>query len=111
MKYTEYVFQNQSLNDLKTEALFEIATERAKGSELIKFMLTSSDEVALLKQKNGMMRFMKTLKDKGIVQFYAFSEAFDENSTEAMFLSNKYPEVFSKVPTEESGGFFVFVRI
>lgn len=111
MKYTEYIFQNQSLDDLKTEALFEIATERAKGSELIKFMLTEPDESALLKQKNGMKRFMKSLKEKGILQFYAFSEAFDENSTEAMFLRNKYPEIFSEAPAEESGGFFVFVRI
>ena len=111
MKYTEYVFLDSIIDNIKTEALFEIATERARGTELIRFTLNSKDAESRVRLKNAMIRFMKSLKTKGTIQFYAFAEAFSENSTEAMFLKNKYPDIFKDTPCDGEGAFFVFVRI
>ena len=111
MKYTEYVFKNSDFFSIKTEALFEIATRRVQEFELIRFSLFSQEKATVLKRKNAMKRFLKGLKENGTIQFFAFCEAFEENSTEAKYLQNKYPDIFLDTPTETELCFFVYVRI
>lgn len=111
MKYTKKILRSKTLQTIKNEFLFEIASERFSGTELIRFELENAPEGgAMEKLSLAITRFMRSLKLKGLVQVYATQGSFKINNTEAKYLINKFPEVFSEEGSTESEGYFIYVK-
>ena len=112
MKYKVIELKNYVPAAAKTEIMFEIASERASGTELVRFNIKRiDDERAYRRAVSAFLRLIKQMKERGAVQFFATPESFSELSTEARFLLNKYPDLFADIPTEDESGTFVYVRV
>lgn len=114
MKYREIEVRATSREGISTELMYEIATCRADGSELIKFIFRKSNEQESdLTRRNvaSAIKLFKLMKQKGQVQFIATSSSFDNSETEAVFLLNKYPDIFENAPKESEGEVFIFVKL
>lgn len=92
-----------------TEMLFEIASARADGAELLRVDLDSRDENST-KLMQFLIRKLKAMKQKGQVQFFASADSFEKSSTEAVFLLNKYPTHFEGISTDKSEN-YIYVKL
>ena len=72
---------------------FEIATSRCEGVRLLRVDITGDlKDKELSKFNSSLIKALKKLKQKGIIQLFAFPESFERHTTEAVFLLNKYSE-------------------
>ena len=112
MKYKEIFVRSETLAQLKNELLFEIASQRASGVELIRFnVYNKGDATLFLKIINWTKKQMRSFKNRGIIQFFATAESFLGNDTESKYLINKYPELFESIPQGEENSFFVYIKL
>ncbi|MBQ8303156.1 MAG: hypothetical protein IJX97_06440 [Clostridia bacterium] len=114
MNYVEIDIKSIDFASLETEIMYEIATARVDGAELLRFNLPlSSVEKKQLPIKKYLQRTYKILKElklKGMIQFFATSHEFRYSLTEAVFLINKYPELVSlKISTDDES--YIFVKL
>lgn len=111
MKYALKTMRSKTLPTLKNEFLFEIASERVSGTELIRFELEHEPEgEAMDKLAFAIARFMRSLKLKGLIQLYATHYSFFSSSTEAKYLVNKHPEFFKDRSNIENTRYFIYVK-
>lgn len=105
--------RSDNLNSIKNEILFEIASGRVDSSELLRFELKKGEnEASFYRLTSGIKRFLKSVKEKGLILLSAYAESFEAGDTSASFLLNKYPEEMSSAPkTSEAGEFFFYVKI
>lgn len=91
-----------------TEIMFEVAAARADGCELVRFDIKPNDDSNYPTSRlyDGVIRVVKSLKQKKLIQFYATGESFSNATTEASFLINKYPDLI-----ETAGEYFVYVKV
>ncbi len=79
---------------LRTEILYFIASARAADRELlclnIKKMYDERTERARL---NAVVKILKTIKREGSVKLFVSRTDFQDRTTEAEYLENKYPEL------------------
>ena len=97
-----------------TEIMYEIATCRADGVELIRFNISLSnsfDNMEVRKILPNVIRTLKNMKQKRSIQFIATPESFENKSTESRFLSNKYPHLFESIPVVKEDESFIFVKL
>lgn len=94
MKYKEIDLIGKIQSELYTELLFNIVSERASGVELVKFSIPASAES--LKVISTVKRILKSLKNKGEIQFIADSESFATGSREGEFILNKYSDILGE---------------
>ena len=95
-----------------TEIMYEIAASRADGVDLIRLnMFTPEDAMECKRMVSSVVRLMKSLKQKGSIHFFATELDFKISSTEAIFLNNKYPTLFTDIPMNEDNSFFVYIKI
>ena len=92
-----------------TEIMFEIASARAEKIELLRFDLDDRVE-GYSKLLSFVIRKLKNMKQRGQIQFFALDDSFERNSTEAVFLLNKYPEYFENIQVNEPKG-YIYVKI
>ena len=92
-----------------TEIMFEIASARAEKIELLRLNLNERAE-GYSKLLSFVIRKLKYMKQKGQIQFFALADSFERNSTEAVFLLNKYPEYFENIQVNEPKG-YIYVKI
>lgn len=112
MSYKEINLQNYSAKEIKTEIMFEVVSERVSGTELLKINIRKADdERTYLRAVATVHRMLKQMKQRGAIQFFATPKSFSENSTEAKYLLNKYPEMLSNPQDESEAETFVYVRI
>ncbi len=111
MKYTEITLKSENNASLINEILFETASARASGTEVVRFNLYSEDGAALEKFSLHIKKNLRKIKQRGIIQFFATASSFSGNSTEAKFLQNKYPELFRELPSEEESLFFFYLKL
>ena len=109
MKYSEIKITSKTQSDLKTETLFNIASERASGNELLLFRIDDSDIAT--KMFAALIRILKSLKSSGGILLYADSTSFESSSREAEYLINKYPEFFSEESSNYTDKLCVLVRL
>ena len=101
MKIIELSCNNSA--ELDTEIRFNIAAERSKGEELVRFDI-KSDSDARLRLATKILRRMKS---EGAVQVFAPRDSFISEDTEASYIINKYGKALGELPEFE----FVFVKI
>ena len=87
-----------------TEIMFEVAGARADGIELLRINITDSTGKIL----SGVVKLLKEMKRKGLIQFYASAKSFSDNTTEANYLINKYSDV---IGTQNGGEDFLYIKI
>ena len=111
MKYALKILKSKTLPTLKNEYLFEIASERFSGTELIRFELeTEPTGEAMEKLAFNIARFMRSLKLKGLIKLFATHHSFFSSTTEAKYLVNKHPAFFSDMKNIENSRYFIYVK-
>ena len=114
MKYKVIELRGKEARDLTTEAMFEIASAKADGLELIRFnihLLTDGAENLAKKNLKPVIKTLKNMKSTGQIQFFATPESFKTSSTEAVFLINKYPTLFANIDDESETDTYIYIKI
>ena len=112
MYFKELTLKSNLPEQAHTEIMYEIATARAEGAELIRINV-SQENMNILPEKrlSAVIRLLKGMKQEGRIQFYATKESFEKSFTEAIFLQNKYPDVFLKAYAGNSEDLYVYIKI
>ena len=115
MYYREITIKEYNSEEIETELMFLTAVARVDGIELIRLnILCSEEERNATSSKNPSVKIsklLKTMKQKGSIQFFASAHSFATSSTEAVFLMNKYPDVFSEEIGKTSGEEFYYIKL
>ena len=83
----------QNRSELNTEMRFLFASAKVDGVELLKLDLPHNDiEKENARINSCVIKTLRSLKKEGIIEFYVNREGFLVNSTEAIFLQNKYSD-------------------
>lgn len=93
MNYTSFQIEYMPTDRLMTELRFDIASARALGSELVRIELAPEDAKVRARLRTSVLVRLRALKKEGVIQFCATDRDFKEESTEAVYLLNKYPEL------------------
>lgn len=113
MKYKELKLRAKTPDGASTEIMYEIATARADGFNLIRIDISYDENegsVEIKKIIHTLIKLLKSMKQNGNIHFFATPESFSLGSTEAVFLQNKYPEHFAdKVQNNE--GMFIYIKL
>ena len=84
--------------DAETETVFIIAVARADGASCVKFRFDEESERVV----PAVRKALRALKRRGSIQMLAGREDFDEMTTEAEFLLNKFPEIEGELALDAS---------
>ena len=93
MNLKKCVLEHMDLEYLMTELRFNIAAARAEKVELLMLELATEDERSRRRRYTSVLFRLRQLKREGTVQFFATEDDFADNTTEADYLLNKYPEL------------------
>lgn len=103
----QLVGQNRA--ELNTELRFLIASAKVDGVELLRLdPLTCEDEKENERIAGCIIKVLRTLKKESVIEFYVNREGFSANSTEAIFLLNKYGEYIDENTAQLSS---VYVKL
>ena len=81
MKCTKILIECEASQTLETSIMFNVATERVNGTELIAFdFLLPTDEKNEKKLINVAYRLLKKMKAERKIQFYATEQSLDRKS-------------------------------
>ena len=112
MYYKQIDVNCENIDNLSTELRYEIATAKVDGLQLLRINLCNNalEDSGYTKLIGGAIRLLKEMKREGRVQFIASKDSFEKNKTEAVFLINKYPELF---PLEQNtnGCEFIYIKL
>lgn len=99
--------------EISTEIMYEVASARAERKELLRINILNeeTDNVIPKKRLSSLLRTLKTMKADGRIQFFATKDSFDVLGTEAVFLQNKYPELFASLPQSGKEELFVYIKL
>ncbi len=110
MKYSTVVLRERNYTALITEIMFNIATERVDGAELIRLDIPKPKNSSDTKAYPAALRIVKSIKKKGIIQLFANDESFADATTESEYLLNKYSELLAE--EERSSDFdYIYVKL
>ena len=96
MKYIVINLQGTEPSEITTEIMFELAGAKIDGAELVRFNIENATEDSGKKRCSAMLKVLKSMKSAGKIQFFATPDSFAGEKTEAVFLVNKYPELFER---------------
>ncbi len=111
MKYKNYRLTSETGSSVSTELMFEIASARVSGIELIRFELPKNDEKRAGKLRAAVLRILRMMKGRGQIQFFATEDAFSSSTTEAQFLLNKYPELTEEFSAVDAEAHRIYVKL
>ena len=78
--------------DINNEIRFLVASARVDGKALVRFSFSEQNPE---KQKQSAIRVLRSLKREDAIEFFVLGEDLDADSTEAVFLINKYGDYVS----------------
>ena len=112
MIYEQFELRGRLPSEIETEILFEIASRRAGGAELLRIDIAGSDdEKADFRLVRAVLGLLKNMKMRSSIQFFAFPDNFESMQTEARFLINKYPELFEQSPELGDHVSYVYIKV
>ncbi len=112
MNCKSYYIEYMSPDALILELRFNIACARSLGFELVRLELSPSDPSVRGRFLTTVTRKLATMRRDGTIQFFATQKNFAEQSTEAVYLLNKCPELSSDPSLAEGAAErVVFIRI
>lgn len=112
MNYREINLRSLTQQGAATEIMYEIASARADGVDLMRInVFYEEDNIPEInKTFSSIIKLLKQMKQGGAIHFFATKDSFAHTSTEAIFLQNKYPELFSIQP-DIQGGAFIYIKL
>ena len=112
MNYKELELQGRTASALATEIMYEIASARVAGVSLLRLNITKGEDDKLFKRLiSTQKRTLRSMKERGSIQFFALPDNFAAFATEAKFLVNKFPDLFEPLPEEREDSTFAYVKI
>lgn len=112
MRYREIDLRSTAPEAVGTEIMYEVAACRADGVDLVRLNIREDEDSTDAKRLfSAVIRLLRNMKQKGAVQFFATRVDFLSSSTEAVFLQNKYPEIFSPMPSENDGSLYIYIKV
>ena len=93
MNCKSFSIEYMPVDRLMTEIRFDIASARSLGFEILRFEPVAEDVKTLDKLRASVVLRLRALKKEGVIQFFASEHDFKNDSTEAVYLLNKYPEL------------------
>ena len=93
--------------DAETETVFIIAVARAGGASCVKFVFT--DESGRVEP--AVRKALRSLKRRGSIQMLAGREDFENRTTEAEFLLNKFPGIEEADENENDLPVFLYAKL
>jgi len=101
MNIETYELTGKTTDLLTTEIMFFIASARAVKMDLVRLNIKKcfTDEREA-KRVGAIIKVLKSIKRRGIIQLFIFSNEMENHSTESEYLENKYPEL-SKISMAE----------
>ena len=90
--FQEHSITSQTQLSLNTEIRFLIASATVDKSTLISLKLDNCEDTDTERIRSCAIKVLRALKKEGLIQFFVVREGFDAESTEAVFLMNKYGE-------------------
>ncbi len=111
MDFKRMGLASSDAEDFITALKFEVATARCERVQILRVDLCESagDEEAG-KFFAYVSKVLRSMKQKGIIQFFASPESFRRHSTEAVFLLNKYPEYVDEGSLGEKEN-YLFIKL
>ena len=103
--FREITLRGDCIADLDTEVRFSIATARADGGSLIKFILPLANEGD--RAYACLIKVLRPLVRSGKIQFFVTDDDIKKRTTASEFLINKYGDAI--LNADESA--YVFVKI
>ncbi|MBO7195900.1 MAG: hypothetical protein J6V80_01045 [Clostridia bacterium] len=110
MKYKELSLRANTPEAAVTEIMYEIAASRADVIELIRLDI-SQEGRDVGKILSSAIKLLKNMKQRGSIQFFATEDSFKRSSTEAVFLQNKYPDMFIGNFSAPDGVKFIYIKL
>ena len=95
--------------DFMTRIKFEIATARAEECGILRMDIFLSENVGITKFLSSVKRSLGSMKQKQLIQFFAFPDNFERGGTEAVYLQNKYPQ-YLQTPSE-GASLYLYIRL
>lgn len=94
MKYNTYILKNPSEKTLSTEIMFYVASERANRAELLRLLvsleISESDRERVILNS---LKILRRIKKQGRIQLFVTPRDYEEPTTEAKYMHNKYPDI------------------
>lgn len=107
LNHIQLVGQNRI--ELNTELRFIFASAKVDGVEILKIDLPTLNNDKDNARLNGcVIKVLRTLKKENVIEFYVNREGFAANSTEAIYLLNKFPEYINGDLSDTSS---IYVKI
>ena len=107
--FVKYNLSGDCQAELNTEMRFLLADAKVDKKELVRF---DFEDRASDKENSRVMsciiKILRSLKRESVIQFYVNDEGFSANSTEAIFLLNKYSQFISGIDGAVN---FVYIKI
>ena len=97
----------ENIESMTTEIMFEVAGARADGNDLVRLNINNGEK----KLYDSAVRLLKSMKQRGLIQFFATEKSFLTGSTEASFLMNKYQDSISLANDEGGEVPFIFLKL
>lgn len=96
--FVRYDLVGDCLSDLNTEMRFLLADAKVSGKELVRFDFADrNSDKENSRVMSCIIKTLRTIKREAAIQFYVNNEGFAVNSTEAVFLLNKYGDHISNI--------------
>ncbi len=115
MSYKEIELRANTPEAANTEVMYEIAACRADNIDLIRIDIvcngSKNEKYNSKRVIQSIIKLLRSMKEKGRIQFFADAEDFRVLSTEAVFLQNKYPSLFSAAPEEKLGEALLYIKL
>lgn len=78
-------------SELNTEMRFLFASAKVDGSEIVRIVLPTGENEKENERISGcVIKLLRTLKKEKVIEFYVNKEGFLQNSTEAIYFTNKF---------------------
>ena len=95
-----------------TEVMFEVATARAEGVELMRFSLKAKEDARIVSRlSRAAKKVLKDMKGRGAIQFFAFPESMENKSMEYEFIVNKYSGLLDLSADGVEGEEYFYVKL
>ena len=104
MSYKNLSLRSKIPESATTEVMYEIAACRADKIDLLRIdiPLNEGEGIETKKIMSTVIKVLKNMKAGKGIHFFATRQNFESFSTEASFLQNKYPEIFSSIENKEN---------
>ena len=109
MSYYLYTLKGNGMVDYDTELRFEMAKAKVEQLELVIIRFRANNgEKDRSRLSTCVTKILRALRKQGAIQFFVPAKGFDDNTTEAQFLINKYGEVNEEA---EEGFEYFYIKI